>query len=170
MLIEMFLRAGLGILAFNLYRSRGVLSAAFQTSIPFVPTGAESDEFQSRCRDFQPRIENAKVEVVQLVAQGGFVELTYRDLTCGGVTSPVVAQDVCRIALYLATSDHSGVQFEAWFPKNWNGRFLATGNGGLNGCKSSQDPSLGQMAEQKSRHRLQRHRLWDQTWLCGCGC
>lgn len=36
--------------------------------------------------------------------------------------------------MYVATSNVSGITMEAWLPEDWNGRFLSTGNGGLNGC------------------------------------
>jgi hypothetical protein len=32
------------------------------------------------------------------------------------------------------TSNSSSVQIEAWLPDSWNGRFLASGNGGIGGC------------------------------------
>lgn len=45
-----------------------------------------------------------------------------------------VTTDICRIALYVATSTTSGISMEAWLPRNWAGRFLGTGNGSLAGC------------------------------------
>lgn len=34
----------------------------------------------------------------------------------------------------VTTSSSSSIILEAWLPSQWNGRFLSTGNGGLNGC------------------------------------
>ena len=36
--------------------------------------------------------------------------------------------------MYVATSSRSGISMEAWLPEQWTGRFLSTGNGGLDGC------------------------------------
>jgi hypothetical protein len=46
----------------------------------------------------------------------------------------VVFADLCRIALSIPTSNRSSITFEAWLPRNWTGRFLGTGNGGIDGC------------------------------------
>lgn len=42
--------------------------------------------------------------------------------------------DLCRAVLNVNTSSSSTNRIEAWLPDNWNGRFLATGNGGTGGC------------------------------------
>lgn len=39
----------------------------------------------------------------------------------------------------VTTSNSSYIILEAWLPSEWNGRFLSTGNGGLNGCISYDD-------------------------------
>ena len=49
--------------------------------------------------------------------------------------SQVVSSDLCRIALSIPTTKRSSITFELWLPRNWTGRFLATGNGGIDGCK-----------------------------------
>lgn len=46
-----------------------------------------------------------------------------------------VVADVCRVQLAINTSESSSILAEAWLPTDWNGRFLATGNGGLAGCE-----------------------------------
>lgn len=51
-----------------------------------------------------------------------------------GESSQVVTADLCRLAMYVATSNRSGITLEAWLPTNWTGRFLSTGNGGVSGC------------------------------------
>jgi feruloyl esterase len=96
----------------------------------------DQDDFKSKCTSFRPNIPNAKFEFAELIQSGTAANLLYADRTCGGPQqSNPVAQDVCRVTMYLQTSAQSGVQFEAWLPKKWNGRFLATGNGGIGGCK-----------------------------------
>lgn len=42
--------------------------------------------------------------------------------------------DFCRIAMLVTTSSTSNVTVESWLPQKWTGRYLSTGNGGLNGC------------------------------------
>jgi len=42
--------------------------------------------------------------------------------------------DLCRVVLNVNTSSSSVNRIEAWLPDDWNGRFLATGNGGTGGC------------------------------------
>ncbi|KAF9257169.1 tannase and feruloyl esterase [Marasmius fiardii PR-910] len=36
--------------------------------------------------------------------------------------------------MQVETSSSSNIRMEAWLPRNWTGRFLSTGNGGLQGC------------------------------------
>ncbi|KAF2672972.1 tannase and feruloyl esterase [Microthyrium microscopicum] len=109
--------------------------AGFFAGQGFGQTTASDDEFAKRCAAFRPRIDNANFEFAEYLPSGKTADLKYRDATCGGPgASGKVAQDVCRVAMYLKTSVRSGVQFEAWLPKTWNQRFLATGNGGIGGC------------------------------------
>ena len=55
----------------------------------------------------------------------------------------VVPVGLCRIAMFVKTSDISNITLEAWLPKNWTGRFLSTGNGGLSGCIQYEDIAYG---------------------------
>lgn len=93
------------------------------------------NNFQTKCLKFEPRFGNARVELVEHILKGSSATLQYRHSTCGGPgSSAILGQDICRVALRIDTSDHSGIHFEVWFPAQYNGRVLATGNGGLNGC------------------------------------
>ncbi|KAF2640760.1 tannase and feruloyl esterase [Massarina eburnea CBS 473.64] len=51
-----------------------------------------------------------------------------------GSKSANATNDLCRIVLNITTSASSTNRIEAWLPDDWNGRFLATGNGGIGGC------------------------------------
>jgi feruloyl esterase len=55
----------------------------------------------------------------------------------------VVDVEICRLAMYVNTSDNSGIHLEAWLPSNWTGRFLSTGNGGTGGCIQYEDIAYG---------------------------
>ncbi|KAE9975277.1 hypothetical protein EG328_003246 [Venturia inaequalis] len=108
-------------------------------SLPLLSNWTQSatpdNSFRTKCLKFEPRIGNAKVELVEYHILGSTVALPYRHPTCGGPgKSAALSQDVCRVALRIDTSERSGIHFEAWFPAAYDRRVLATGNGGLNGC------------------------------------
>ncbi|KAK4115540.1 tannase and feruloyl esterase [Canariomyces notabilis] len=96
--------------------------------------------FQQQCSKLASKlkIENATVWFAEYVAAGTNLSFPDAHPTCspGPLT---VGVDFCRVALYVATSSRSGISMEAWLPRNWTGRFLSTGNGGLNGCLSYDD-------------------------------
>ncbi|KAL7267199.1 hypothetical protein RUND412_010226, partial [Rhizina undulata] len=69
------------------------------------------------------------------------VNLSSADSTCDqSFTVPV---SLCRLTFIITTSSNSTISAEAWLPDTWNSRFLATGNGGLNGCIKYADVSYG---------------------------
>lgn len=53
--------------------------------------------------------------------------------------------DMCRVTLNIYTSDYSQTYSEVWLPNqyydttDWNGRLVAGGNGGLDGCLNYDD-------------------------------
>jgi feruloyl esterase len=51
-----------------------------------------------------------------------------------GYSAARATTNLCRAVLNVTTSPSSTDQIEAWLPDEWNGRFLATGNGGTGGC------------------------------------
>src|ERR1700753_3714957 len=113
------------MLALHLFLA-GPLSASFRSA------NSQSDSFRDKCLKFQPHIENAKLEFTEFLQQGTKALLKYRDLSCGGPgTSSVLSQDICRVALYIKTSERSGIHFEAWLPEAWSGRVFFIGDGGL---------------------------------------
>jgi feruloyl esterase len=93
------------------------------------------DAFQSKCASFQNKINipNVTVNFVNYVAGGTNLSIPDMPPSCGAPSQQVTA-DMCRVAMAVATSNASQITLEAWFPRNYSGRFLSTGNGGLSGC------------------------------------
>ncbi|KAF5346153.1 hypothetical protein D9758_009943 [Tetrapyrgos nigripes] len=97
-------------------------------------------DFDSTCSSIasQLSIPNATVFSSNLVTKGTNLTFPEQDPSCVNPTisptSLVVPADVCRIALAVNTSERSGIHMETWLPRNWTGRFLSTGNGGIGGC------------------------------------
>lgn len=94
-----------------------------------------ADQFQTQCENFRDKINlpNVKVNLASYVSGGTNLSLAENVDTCD--QSQVVSSDVCRVAMAVTTSDTSQITLEAWFPREYNGRFLSTGNGGLAGCE-----------------------------------
>ncbi|KAA8648099.1 hypothetical protein EYZ11_006151 [Aspergillus tanneri] len=96
---------------------------------------ARQDAFQDRCANFKDKINlpNVKVNLVGYVPGGTNLSLTDNAPSCGA-SSQLVNADMCRVAMAVATSNSSEITLEAWFPRDYSGRFLSTGNGALSGC------------------------------------
>src|SRR5262245_4563514 len=78
-------------------------------------------------------LPHAKVTSAQVVAAGGFT------LPNAGRGNATFAQlpTFCRVAATLTPGADSQIQMEIWLPtENWNGKFLAVGNGGWAGTIS----------------------------------
>ncbi|KAE8155253.1 Tannase/feruloyl esterase [Aspergillus avenaceus] len=101
-------------------------------------------DFQASCQAFSPdtRAASAHRELTEYVPAGTSLSLPYNDATCAR-PNQVVPVDLCRVALYVETSNRSGVTTELWLPRNWTGRFLGTGNGGIDGCIKYEDLAYG---------------------------
>ncbi|KAJ8080048.1 hypothetical protein PM082_016875 [Marasmius tenuissimus] len=68
-----------------------------------------------------------------IVPAGFTLQFPDTDDTCQP-TPQLVSTDLCRITIQVETSNDSSINMEAWLPRNWTGRFLSLGNGGLAGC------------------------------------
>lgn len=99
------------------------------------------------CREFGATlaIKNVKVNFAEHVPAGTNVTFSQAyNLSSCGITSQIVSNDLCRVAMYVATSHRSGkwtarlpnnlrlktkyylgITLEAWLPTNWTGRFLS---------------------------------------------
>ncbi|KAI0112740.1 tannase and feruloyl esterase [Hypoxylon sp. NC0597] len=91
------------------------------------------------CTSFsaQLSIPNATVVAYEYLLNGTVVDLPGTVESCGGPDLKANATaNLCRLVLVVATTSSSKIQLEAWLPdsEGWNGRFLATGNGGIGGC------------------------------------
>ncbi|KIK50348.1 hypothetical protein GYMLUDRAFT_266176 [Collybiopsis luxurians FD-317 M1] len=119
--------------------------------LPFLQTilsiHAASVDFDSACDNIASQaasIANTTVFFSEVVPAG--TNLSFVNPTCDAVgvaSSQVTLADMCRVALNVSTSDQSGIAMEAWLPRNWTGRFLSTGNGGLAGCIQYADMAYG---------------------------
>ena len=83
-------------------------------------------------------IENATVWFSEVVPAGTNLTFPQNNITCQR-PSQLIEADICRVAIYVSTSPRSGISMEAWLPRNWTGRFLSTGNGGISGCIQYED-------------------------------
>ncbi|OCL07972.1 tannase and feruloyl esterase [Glonium stellatum] len=94
-----------------------------------------SPNFNLTCLSFQPKkyLPDSTLKILEYVPASKNLTFPGNDPSCGR-TSQVVLADLCRVALSIPTSNRSGIIFEIWLPENWNGRFLGTGNGGIDGC------------------------------------
>ncbi|KAK9388921.1 Tannase/feruloyl esterase [Lipomyces mesembrius] len=109
-----------------------------------VINAATADDFQANCLSLKPEqyIRNSTRTVLEYVPAG--TNLTFPDnvASCSR-PSQVVSSDICRLALSIPTSNRSSITFEAWLPRDWTGRFLGTGNGGVDGCIKYEDLAYG---------------------------
>lgn len=75
----------------------------------------------------QLKLENTEITTAQSVPEG---PLTVHGF---GPARAVMLPAFCRVAGRIHPSADSDIAFEVWLPAQWNGRFEATGNGGLAG-------------------------------------
>jgi len=98
------------------------------------------DDFQTRCSAIAPElsIQNATIYFSEFIAAGTNLTLPENNVTCGQ-SFQFISVDLCRVSLYVATSNRSGINMEAFLPANWTRRFASVGNGGLQGCVGYDD-------------------------------
>ncbi|KAL4893591.1 tannase and feruloyl esterase-domain-containing protein [Aspergillus ambiguus] len=102
-----------------------------------------SDSFPQKCRSFLGgHLADAQHPTVAFVAAGTNLTFYGANSTCDH-TSLVTPTDLCRLSLSIPTSTRSGADVELWLPSNWTGRFLQTGNGGIDGCIRYDDLAYG---------------------------
>lgn len=96
---------------------------------------ANQDPFQTKCTHFADKVDipDVKVNFAEYVQGGTNLSLPDNAPSCGAASQSVTV-DLCRVAMAVKTSNSSEITLEAWFPREYKGRFLSTGNGGLSGC------------------------------------
>jgi len=129
-----------------------LLFASSALAAPSCKANAKADaakaqaHFSKKCADFASTlvVENGIIDGSYFVPAGTNFSAPVYDPSCSAALTPVVvpiARDLCRLVLNVTTSQRSAIRMEAWLPANWTGRFLSTGNGGLNGCIAYTDLS-----------------------------
>src|SRR5690606_29463726 len=99
---------------------------------------------EQSCSDFAAAFEGPD-NVVTLSSeflQGG-TTLTVPGLHPSCPPSTRIENDLCRVVFNVTTSPTSDVIMEVFLHKKYDRRFLATGNGGINGCVSYEDMAYG---------------------------
>ncbi|KAK9442666.1 Tannase/feruloyl esterase [Metarhizium brunneum] len=115
----------------------------FLAAVSWVTDAGRSGQtgFETRCLSFEPEklVENSKRMLLEYVTNGTTLEFADNDPSCKRA-SQLVAANLCRVALYIETSKRSGITFELWLPDKWTeARYIATGNGGVDGCVKYED-------------------------------
>lgn len=101
--------------------------------------------FRKHCLSFKPEslVKNSTLTRLEFVTNGTIVDLSDNVPSCDR-TSQQVGSDLCRVGLQIPTSKRSSISFELWLPRQWeDARYLATGNGGVDGCRLFQDGTHG---------------------------
>lgn len=78
-------------------------------------------------------LENARVTNAELVPEGRFLAPASAGPNANADQDPIPAH--CRVRMVLTPTPQSNINVELWLPaEEWNGRFLAVGNGGWAGA------------------------------------
>ncbi|KAH6614942.1 Tannase/feruloyl esterase [Boeremia exigua] len=118
-----------------------MLAALVSLSVFLLSTPiAASSTFEKKCLSFEPEnlVPGASRRVLEYVAANTTLKFPDNVAACNR-GSQVVPANICRVSLSIKTSEQSNITFEAWLPETWSGRFLATGNGGIDGCIKYED-------------------------------
>lgn len=99
----------------------------------------DESNFEQSCADLKETYESENVTPLFSEAITAGTDLFIPDLHPSCTNSTTVPVDLCRLGLNVTTSDRSDVIMEVWLPRDWSGRFLSTGNGGINGCIDYRD-------------------------------
>ena len=103
--------------------------------------------FSDQCTDFAELLatqlpNTTTIRSSEFIAAGTNLSILSTHPTCAAF-SAVMPYNFCRVQMVSETGPSSEVEIEAWLPRNWTGRFLEVGNGGLGGCLSYTDIDYG---------------------------
>ncbi|KAL6854732.1 the tannase [Amphichorda felina] len=103
--------------------------------MPIVQGVLAEVDLTAKCADLvnSLNLPDTTVWFSQSIPANTNVSLPENHPTCA-IPSQPVSVDLCRVSMLTTTSPTSNISLEAWLPLEWNGRFLGTGNGGLDGC------------------------------------
>ena len=109
------------------------------------PTTA-SPPFREFCLAFDATslLTNSTLRLHEYVPANTTIPLHGMDPTCSRSTQ-LFSVEACRIALTIPITNRSSVIVEVFLPQPdaWTGRYLATGNGGIDGCIKYEDIAYG---------------------------
>jgi feruloyl esterase len=98
------------------------------------------------CMDFDPTelVHNSTLRLREYIRKNTTIFLDGMDPSCSRFNQTIPV-DACRVALTVPTSNRSSFILELFLPDSdlWNGRYLATGNGGIDGCIKYEDIAYG---------------------------
>lgn len=114
---------------------------------PLAHPLAATHDLVARCSNLASTLvlPNTTVLFTELVPGNTTLFFPDNDPSCNR-PSQAVPVDLCRVVTSVSTATAAStgsISLEAWLPLNWNGRFLGTGNGGLNGCIQYEDVAYG---------------------------
>lgn len=119
-----------------LYHGLGWIALVAVTKLLAVSGATSHESFDHRCLTLRPEslIANSTLTRLEFVPAGTTIDLSDNVDSCNRREQKVEV-DLCRVGLRIPTSKRSSISFELWLPREWEGaRYLATGNGGVDGC------------------------------------
>lgn len=112
---------------------------AFAAASQLVGAGeatSSGETLVERCKALKTQqiIQHSTLTRLEFVRKDTVIDLSDNVESCNR-RSQKVEVDICRVGLQIPTSTRSSISFEVWLPLEWEGeRYLATGNGGIDGC------------------------------------
>ncbi|KAF2185902.1 ferulic acid esterase [Zopfia rhizophila CBS 207.26] len=122
-----------------------ILALLLATLQFLVSTNAQND-FKQKCLAFKPDTltQSSILQILEHIPANTSLAFPGNDESCNRA-SQLISSEACRVALTIPTSNRSGIVFELFLPtpEEWTGRFLGTGNGGIDGCIKYEDMAYG---------------------------
>lgn len=115
-------------------------------SVLQLASAATTSSFRESCLAFDATslLKNSTLRLHEYVPINTTIPLNGMDSTCSR-PNQIFSVEACRIALTIPTTNRSSVIVELFLPHTdaWTGRYLATGNGGIDGCIKYEDIAYG---------------------------